>query len=45
MYAGGPGTGEAHGHYENIMSTAFVKVGVGLVEVSGSLHPTNDVSN
>lgn len=45
MYAEGPGTGSAHGHYENMMSTSFTRVGVGLVEVSGKLYLTNDFSN
>ena len=45
MYAEGPGTGAAHGHYENIMSTSFTRVGVGLIEVSGKLYLTNDFSN
>jgi|HubBroStandDraft_2_1064218.scaffolds.fasta_scaffold400297_2 uncharacterized protein YkwD len=45
MFNEGPGTGEAHGHYENIMSTAFTRVGVGLVEVNSHLYLTNDFSN
>jgi hypothetical protein len=45
MFDEGPGTGEAHGHYENIMSTAFTRVGVGLVEVDNMLYLTNDFSN
>jgi uncharacterized protein YkwD len=45
MFDEGPGTGEAHGHYENIMSATFTRVGVGLVEVSGRLYLTHDFSN
>jgi uncharacterized protein YkwD len=45
MYAEGPGTGAAHGHYNNIMSTTFKRVGVGLLEVSGMLYLTNDFSD
>jgi uncharacterized protein YkwD len=45
MFDEGPGTGEAHGHYENMMSTTFTRVGVGLVEVGGMLYLTNDFSN
>ncbi len=42
---GPPGDAGDHGHYENIMSTSFTRVGVGLVEVSGKLYLTNDFSN
>ena len=45
MFDEGPGTGEAHGHYENMMSTTFTRVGVGLVEVGTMLYLTNDFSN
>jgi uncharacterized protein YkwD len=45
MFDEGPGTGSAHGHYENMMSTTFTRVGVGLLEVGGQLYLTNDFSN
>src|SRR5262249_51660290 len=45
MFAEGPGIGEAHGHYENMMSTQFTRLGVGLLEVSGRLYLTNDFSD
>ncbi len=45
MFAEGPGTGEAHGHYMNMMNSAFKRVGVGLIEVSGQLYLTNDFSD
>jgi uncharacterized protein YkwD len=47
MYAEGPGPANdpAHGHYNNIMSTKFTRVGVGLIEVGGHLYLTNDFSN
>ena len=45
MYNEGPGTGEAHGHYMNMMNSKFNRVGIGLVEVSGSLYLTNDFSD
>jgi uncharacterized protein YkwD len=45
MFNEGPGTGEAHGHYENIMSTMYTRLGVGLLEVNGLLYLTNDFSN
>ena len=44
MVAEGPGAGEAHGHYMNIMNPKFRRVGVGLVDVGGSLYLTNDFS-
>lgn len=45
MYAEGPGKGEAHGHYENIMDPKFTRLGVGLVEEpNGVLYLTNDFS-
>src|ERR1700690_427122 len=37
MFNEGPGTGEAHGHYENMMNAKFKRLGVGLLEVSGEL--------
>jgi hypothetical protein len=40
----GPGAGEAHGHYENIMNPQFTRVGVGLLEVGDKLYLTNDFS-
>jgi hypothetical protein len=46
MFDEGPaGDAGEHGHYENIMSTQFTRVGVGLVEISGKLYLTNDFSN
>jgi hypothetical protein len=45
MYDEGPGDGEAHGHYENIMNPEFTIVGVGLLEVDDMLYLTNDFSN
>jgi uncharacterized protein YkwD len=45
MFDEGPGTGEAHGHYENMMSATFTRVGIGLIEVGGMLYLTNDFSN
>jgi uncharacterized protein YkwD len=45
MFNEGPGSGESHGHYENIMSTTFTRLGVGLLEVNGLLYLTNDFSN
>lgn len=46
MYDEGPaGDAGQHGHYENIMSTQFTRVGVGLIEVSNQLYLTNDFSN
>jgi Cysteine-rich secretory protein family len=49
MFDEGPGDGEAHGHYENMMNAVFTKVGVGLIEVKTSmgeqLYLTNDFSN
>jgi uncharacterized protein YkwD len=41
MYAEGPDGG----HYQNMMSTMFKRVGVGLLEVDGGLYFTNDFSN
>ena len=41
MYSEGP----SGGHYQNIMSTEFSRVGVGLLEVGGLLYLTNDFSN
>jgi uncharacterized protein YkwD len=44
MYDEGPGTGSAHGHYNNIMSAMFKRMGAGLLEVNGKLYLTNDFS-
>jgi uncharacterized protein YkwD len=44
MFDEGPGDGEAHGHYENIMNPAYDRLGVGLVEVGNMLYLTNDFS-
>jgi len=45
MFAEGPGTGEAHSHYENIMDAQLKRVGVGLLEVDSMLYLTNDFSD
>jgi hypothetical protein len=45
MFAEGPGQGEAHGHYMNMMNSQFTRLGVGLLEINGSLYLTNDFSN
>jgi hypothetical protein len=45
MFDEGPGDGEAHGHYENMMDPAFDRVGVGLIEVDQMLYLTNDFSS
>jgi hypothetical protein len=45
MYAEGPGSGEAHGHYMNMMNSAFHRLGVGLLEINGKLYLTNDFSD
>ena len=44
MFNEGPGAGEAHGHYTNMMNAAYKRLGVGLLEVSGQLYLTNDFS-
>ncbi len=44
MFDEGPGPGEPHGHYTNMMNPAYKRVGVGLLMVSGSLYLTNDFS-
>jgi hypothetical protein len=44
MFNEGPGTGDAHGHYMNIMDPNNRRVGVGLLEVNGQLYLTNDFS-
>ena len=45
MYNEGPGAGEPHGHYMNMMNSAFKRLGVGLLEVGGHLYLTNDFSD
>ena len=45
MYAEGPGAGEAHGHYTNIMNPKYHRVGIGLWSVDGKLYLTNDFSD
>jgi uncharacterized protein YkwD len=45
MFDEGPGAGEAHGHYENIMNPQFTRVGIGLLEVGDKLYLTNDFSS
>jgi len=45
MMAEGPGKGEAHGHFMNMMNPKFKRLGVGLLETaSGKLYLTNDFS-
>ena len=45
MWAEGPGTGAAHGHYNNMVNAAFTGLGVGLVfDANGLLYFTNDFS-
>jgi uncharacterized protein YkwD len=44
MFNEGPGTGEAHGHYMNMMNPAMKRLGVGLLMVGTSLYLTNDFS-
>ena len=44
MFAEGPGPGEAHGHYTNIMNPKFRRIGIGFVDVGGKLYLTNDFS-
>jgi uncharacterized protein YkwD len=44
MFDEGPGDGEAHGHYENIMNPAYDRLGVGLLSVGNKLYLTNDFS-
>lgn len=44
MFAEGPGAGEAHGHYMNIMNPKFRRIGIGFVDVGGKLYLTNDFS-
>lgn len=45
MFNEGPGSGEAHGHYMNMMNSQFKRLGVGLLEVNGELYLTNDFSD
>lgn len=46
MFDEGPGTGEAHAHYENMMNPKFHRLGVGLVRAAGGLlYLTNDFSD
>lgn len=43
MWNEGPGTGSAHGHYNNMVNPAYTKLGVGLVvDGAGELYFTND---
>jgi hypothetical protein len=44
MFAEGPGAGESHGHYMNIMNPKFRRIGIGFVDVGGKLYLTNDFS-
>lgn len=45
MFAEGPGTGAAHGHYTNMMNAKYKRIGVGLYTVAGKLYLTNDFSD
>jgi uncharacterized protein YkwD len=45
MFDEGPGPGEAHGHYENMMNPQYTRLGVGLIEVGMLLYLTNDFSD
>jgi uncharacterized protein YkwD len=45
MFNEGPGSGEAHGHYTNMMDTQYNRLGVGLLEIGGRLYLTNDFSD
>ncbi len=45
MFNEGPGTGQAHGHYMNMMNAKFKRVGIGLLEVNNKLYLTNDFSD
>jgi uncharacterized protein YkwD len=45
MFDEGPGAGEAHGHYTNMMNPALHRLGVGLLEVQNQLYLTNDFSD
>jgi hypothetical protein len=45
MFDEGPGDGETHGHYTNMMGSDYARLGVGLVEVDGRLYLTNDFSD
>jgi Cysteine-rich secretory protein family len=45
MFDEGPGAGEAHGHYTNMVNATYQRLGVGLVEVQGQLYLTNDFSD
>ena len=44
MFDEGPGAGEPHGHYMNMMNPDYKTVGVGLVMVGTALYLTNDFS-
>jgi hypothetical protein len=46
MFDEGPGEGEEHGHYMNMMSPKYRRVGVGLFYASdGKFYLTNDLSD
>jgi uncharacterized protein YkwD len=46
MFDEGPGSGEAHGHYENMMNPKFHRLGAGLLRAAGGkLYLTNDFSD
>jgi uncharacterized protein YkwD len=44
MFDEGPGEGAAHGHYENMMSPKFRRLGIGLRTIDGEMYLTNDFS-
>ena len=44
MFDEGPGAGEPHGQYTNMMNPSYHRVGVGLLMINGSLYLTNDFS-
>ncbi|HEY6462192.1 MAG TPA: CAP domain-containing protein [Polyangiaceae bacterium] len=45
MFDEGPGTGDTHDHYTNMMDPAYTRLGVGLLEVGRHLYLTNDFSD
>jgi uncharacterized protein YkwD len=45
MFAEGPGAGDAHGHYTNMMNPQLKRLGVGLLEINSQLYLTNDFSD
>jgi hypothetical protein len=45
MFDEGPGQGEAHAHYTNIVDPRFRRLGAGLLEIGGHLYLTNDFTD